>query len=137
MTTKDDNMYMGGESDWKSMWPKSYNSGLPKDRLWDAFKGLPAVPEDPDKGRVHQAFMDRLKGVPEPSKATDRQVGGDHYKRAPQNMQPWDIIDAWGLDFYAGNVLKYILRAKHKGGVEDLQKARHYLDKMIDDENAS
>ncbi len=52
-------------------------------------------------------------------------------------MQPWAIIDAWGLDFYAGNVLKYILRAKHKGGLEDLQKARHYLDKMIEDADAS
>lgn len=65
-------------------------------------------------------------------KATQRQVGGNHYQRVPSNMQPWDIIDAWELDFYAGNVLKYLLRHKGKGGVEDLEKAKHYLEKMIE-----
>lgn len=62
------------------------------------------------------------------------QVGGDHYKKAKaSNMQPWEIIDAWELDYYAGNVLKYLLRHNYKGGKEDLKKARHYLDKMIED----
>ena len=61
-----------------------------------------------------------------------RQVGGDHYKKQGASMQPWAIIDAWGLDFYAGNVLKYILRHQYKDGVEDLKKARHYLDRMIE-----
>ena len=67
--------------------------------------------------------------------ARDIQVGGQHYKN--KAMQPWDIIDAWGLDFYEGNVLKYLLRAKFKNGVEDLKKARHYLDKKIEDADAS
>lgn len=68
-----------------------------------------------------------------------RQVGGDHYKKQGASMQPWAIIDAWGLDFYAGNVLKYLLRHQYKDGVEDLKKARHYLDRMIEkyDENPS
>jgi len=68
-----------------------------------------------------------------------RQVGGDHYKKQGATMQPWAIIDAWGLDFYAGNVLKYLLRHQYKDGVEDLKKARHYLDRMIEkyDENPS
>ena len=64
--------------------------------------------------------------------AFDTQVGGDHYKKQGATMQPWAIIDAWGLDFYAGNVLKYILRHQYKDGVEDLKKARHYLDRMIE-----
>ena len=64
--------------------------------------------------------------------AFDTQVGGDHYKKQGASMQPWAIIDAWGLDFYAGNVLKYILRHQYKDGVEDLKKARHYLDRMIE-----
>ena len=66
--------------------------------------------------------------------AFDTQVGGDHYKKQGATMQPWAIIDAWGLDFYAGNVLKYILRHQYKDGVEDLKKARHYLDRMIEKE---
>ena len=71
--------------------------------------------------------------------AFDTQVGGDHYKKHGATMQPWAIIDAWGLDFYAGNVLKYLLRHQYKDGVEDLKKARHYLDRMIEkyDENPS
>ena len=64
--------------------------------------------------------------------AFDTQVGGDHYKKQGATMQPWAIIDAWGLDFYAGNVLKYILRHQYKDRVEDLRKARHYLDRMIE-----
>ena len=64
--------------------------------------------------------------------AFDTQVGGDHYKKQGATIQPWAIIDAWGLDFYAGNVLKYILRHQYKDGVEDLKKARHYLDRMIE-----
>lgn len=58
------------------------------------------------------------------------QVGGDHYKKF--KIQPWDIIDAYDLDFYEGNVIKYMLREKDNR-LEDLKKARHYLDKIIKD----
>lgn len=57
-----------------------------------------------------------------------RQVGGDHYKRA---HQPWEIIEEWNLNYWAGNVLKYLLRYPHKNGVEDLKKAQHYLEYLI------
>ena len=81
--------------------------------------------------KLQELPSEKLFRTPKP--AIERQVGGSHYKDKGSSMQPWAIIDAWGLDFYGGNVLKYILRAKHKGGLEDLQKARHYLDKMIED----
>lgn len=54
------------------------------------------------------------------------QVGGDHYQG--KGLQPFDVIDTWGLDFYLGSALKYIMRSKP--GVkrsEDLRKAEHYL----------
>ncbi len=57
-----------------------------------------------------------------------RQVGGDHYKRA---CQPWEIIEEWNLNYWAGNVLKYLLRYPYKNGVEDLEKAKHYLEYLI------
>ena len=54
-----------------------------------------------------------------------------HYKKGA--MQPWDIIDEWQLDFYEGNVLKYLLRAKHKGSqLDDYIKAKHYLQRLIE-----
>jgi hypothetical protein len=60
----------------------------------------------------------------------DVQVGGSHYKE--QDIQPWDAIHAWGLGFFSGNVVKYVARHHKKGGVDDLRKARHYLDKLIE-----
>jgi len=64
------------------------------------------------------------------SNTTNYQVGGSHYKK--YDIQPWHIIDEYGLNFYEGNVLKYLLR--HKGDrMEDLQKCKHYLEKLIGD----
>jgi hypothetical protein len=60
----------------------------------------------------------------------DRQVAGSHYRLSA--MQPWDIIDAWGLNFWQGNIIKYVLRAPYKGGVEDFEKAKHYLEFLIE-----
>jgi hypothetical protein len=62
--------------------------------------------------------------------AKDRQVGGDHYRK--RIIQPWDIIRLWELNFWAGNVLKYLLRAPEKNGREDLEKAKHYLEYLIE-----
>lgn len=58
------------------------------------------------------------------------QHGGTHYKEKP--VQPWDYIAANGLGYFEGNVVKYVSRWRDKGGVEDLRKARHYLDKLIE-----
>lgn len=61
----------------------------------------------------------------------DTQVGGNHYQKF--KIQVWDIVDEYGLSFYAGGVLKYLLRAGSKGpALEDLRKARHYMDKVIE-----
>jgi methyl coenzyme M reductase subunit C-like uncharacterized protein (methanogenesis marker protein 7) len=46
-------------------------------------------------------------------------------------MQPFDVIDAFGLDFYEGNVIKYICRWRKKNGLEDLYKARTYISQVI------
>lgn len=63
------------------------------------------------------------------------QVGGGHYKKF--KIQPWDVIDEYQLGFYAGNALKYLLRAGHKDAkIQDLKKCRHYLDKLIELEEA-
>jgi hypothetical protein len=60
----------------------------------------------------------------------DKQVGGGHYKG--HSMQPWDIIKDWGLDYWRGNVIKYVLRAPYKNGKEDIEKAIHYLEYLRD-----
>ncbi len=57
-----------------------------------------------------------------------KQVGGDHYQKG---IQPFDYIRANNLDFFEGNVIKYITRYKKKNGMEDLEKAMHYLEEVI------
>lgn len=62
------------------------------------------------------------------------QVGGDHYRQ--RSIQPWDVWQEYGMNAFEGAVLKYLLRWRDKGGVEDLKKARHTLDKLIEIEEA-
>ena len=59
----------------------------------------------------------------------ETQVGGDHYKT--KAIQPVEYIHANGLGFCEGNVIKYVTRWKEKNGIKDLEKARHYLDILI------
>jgi hypothetical protein len=66
--------------------------------------------------------------------ANNKQVGGKHY--IGKTFQPWDVITAWGLGFLDGNAVKYISRWRDKGGIEDLEKAIHYLSKLIETERA-
>jgi len=63
-------------------------------------------------------------------KANDSQVAGTHY--SSQKIQCWDYILANGIGYMEGNVIKYVSRWVDKGGVQDLLKARHYLDKLIE-----
>jgi hypothetical protein len=83
-----------------------------------------------DNGDV-QEFFDRARDAAKRADESDvmsRQVGGNHYKKA---IQPWDIIDEWNLNYWAGNIIKYVLRYPYKNGVEDLEKAKHYLEYLI------
>ena len=57
-------------------------------------------------------------------------MGGSHYK--DQAIQPWDYIASNGLGYLEGNIVKYVSRWQSKGGLEDLKKARHYLEKLIE-----
>jgi hypothetical protein len=63
-----------------------------------------------------------------------KQVGGDHYSKL--GVTPIVIIEDNDLDFFEGNALKYLLRYKHKNGVEDLKKAAWYIDYLIKRESA-
>ncbi len=61
-----------------------------------------------------------------------KQVGGSHYK--DMEIQPIDFITKNNLSYIQGNVIKYVCRYKDKNGVEDLEKAMHYLEILIDNE---
>lgn len=65
----------------------------------------------------------------------DHQVGGEHYRS--KSIQPWEAMESWMTEeqfkgFLMGNVIKYISRFQDKGGKIDLEKCKHYLDKLIE-----
>ncbi|MFG5778017.1 DUF3310 domain-containing protein [Comamonas sp. J-3] len=62
--------------------------------------------------------------------ALDTQQGGSHYR--DMKIQPIEFINANGLDFFQGNMLKYLCRHKAKNGVEDLRKVIHYAQLAIE-----
>jgi len=71
--------------------------------------------------------------------ASDYQVGGTHYRKS---IQPWDAMQSWMSQeefegFLRGNAIKYIARCTDKGGIEDLRKAKHYLEKLIEVANVN
>lgn len=55
-----------------------------------------------------------------------------HYGGGDNPYEAIKVIEAWGLGFALGNAVKYIARAERKGApVQDLEKARWYLDREI------
>jgi hypothetical protein len=72
----------------------------------------------------------RILRMDNPPRANEQQVGGRHYKDNP--IQPWDYIMSNNIGYMEGNIIKYVSRYKEKNGLEDLKKARHYLDKLIE-----
>jgi len=66
--------------------------------------------------------------------ARARQVGGDHYQK---DIQPWDAMQVWMSPsefqgFLRGNALKYLARCNDKGGRQDVEKAQHYIEKLLE-----
>jgi hypothetical protein len=74
--------------------------------------------------------IDQLREMEISSLANQEQIGGRHYIN--KNIQPWDYIVANELGYLEGCIVKYVTRYKEKGGVDDLYKASHYLDKLIE-----
>lgn len=69
------------------------------------------------------------------SAASDRQVGGSHYK--DMGVQTWDVVDTWPreqqIGYYRGGALKYIMRMGTKDqNLQEIQKGQHYLEKLIE-----
>lgn len=64
--------------------------------------------------------------------ANDRQVGGDHYKQL-DGEQHWDRVwRLYGRGYFVGQITKYVERYHLKNGLQDLEKAKHFLDKLIE-----
>lgn len=61
--------------------------------------------------------------------ANDIQIGGAHYTA---EYQHWDLVADFQLDYYRANATKYMTRHRAKNGLQDVQKAGHYIDKLME-----
>jgi len=71
-----------------------------------------------------------LNAEAEKEKARDKMIGGDHYRQG--SIQPIEYIHANNLSFCEGNIIKYISRWRYKDGLKDLEKAKHYIDLLME-----
>lgn len=69
------------------------------------------------------------------NKALSTQIGGVHYKALP--IQPVEFCHANNIPFLEGSVIKYVVRHRSKNGRQDLEKARHFIDLLIEMEYGS
>lgn len=86
--------------------------------------GEPSRVWQPD---CHEIKIGPIK--PEPS-ALDQQVAGDHYKKL--KIEPVEYNHANNIPFAEGNVIKYVTRWRDKGGIKDLEKAKHFIELLIE-----
>lgn len=80
-----------------------------------------------DESLPAQDTKQTMNELPEQSA---KQIGGEHYKKC--QIQPWDFVIANDLDYFQGSIIKYVTRWKDKGWIQDLHKAKHFLDKYIE-----
>lgn len=107
----------------------------------DALTGEPVEPyEDPgdESGRLYAQSAPQMPIVVTLTvDPPDRQDGVGDVGRPPSHyatesgLDPFQVIDAFGLDYFEGNALKYLLRWRKKGGIADLRKAQHYIEELI------
>ena len=64
------------------------------------------------------------------SEANTKQVGGNHYKVGGE--EHWDRVARLNLDYFQGQITKYVERWRDKNGIQDLEKAKHFLEKYIE-----
>ena len=71
---------------------------------------------------------DMFKGITYES--LDKQIGGKHYRN--MKIQPAEFINENKLLFAEGNDIKYICRHQNKGKADDIKKAIHYLEMILE-----
>lgn len=83
--------------------------------------------------RAKEVLAETFKSEAQPECVNAQQIGGDHYRL--KAIQPWDFIIANNISYLEGNAIKYLCRWREKNGLEDLRKAKHYIQKLIEVES--
>ena len=103
--------------------PEEDYDRVPREERWH---------DDPLVWRITQQGGPKAPSTADLTKPLSEQIGGDHYRQG--SIQPIEYIHANDMDFFSGNVVKYITRWKYKNGLEDLEKAKHYIELLIEQE---
>lgn len=77
-----------------------------------------------------EAMQSMLSRGANGTSALDVQVAGNHYKDLA--IQPVEYIHANNIGYFEGNVIKYVSRWRKKNGIKDLEKAKHYIELLIE-----
>jgi hypothetical protein len=86
--------------------------------------------QERDEVKENKTYNGHGETLPIKNGALEIQIGGGHYK--DMKIQPIEFTMQNGLNFCQGNVIKYVTRYKAKNGIEDLKKAKHYIDLLIE-----
>lgn len=85
--------------------------------------------ENRDNNKIKNKKVSELK--PQANHIVSKEINQSHYKLG--SIEPIDYIVANSMDFLEGNIIKYVSRYKHKNGLEDLLKAKDYLERLIEE----
>lgn len=92
----------------------------------EGLKGLNSGPTWLGNGTAEKSSNTNVK----PQTANAAQYGGTHY--LTKTIQPWDFITANDIGFLEGCAIKYLSRWRDKGGLDDIRKAIHFCEKLIE-----
>lgn len=116
---------MGEDVDWQAF-VQRFNNKVRKQKEQDVSNDVNEV--KPISAReAAEVFQEKTLAV---ESAWSQQIGGAHYKK--RGIQPMHYSMANGLDGCQHTIVKYVTRFREKGGIEDLKKARHVLDMLIE-----
>ncbi len=116
------------------MTAKKRTKAAPKEDVNKAYAALQTEYNrvmDVNRRCAHENAVLRSK-IFEKKSANQNQVGGNHYTK--QRIQTWDFVTENNIPFLEGMVIKYVSRWREKGGVKDLEKAKHTVEKLIENE---
>ena len=118
------NVEISKEDDGWNVWNENgilYFNGIWVERLEEE--------EEPKKSTDCSPLLEAIREIKK-ELASETQIGGSHY--SDMAIQPTEFIHKNNLSFIQGNIIKYVCRYKSKGGIEDLNKAKHYIDLLIE-----
>ena len=79
---------------------------------------------------INEATPNEWDSLNKLTKALDKQIGGEHYRKFV--IQPAEFCYKNNIPYLEATAIKYLCRWKDKGGIQDLEKAKHFIQLLIE-----